>query len=174
MTLSYGLITGILFGVLLQRAQMLRFDRQVGALLFRDMTIVKFMVTAILVAMVGMYLLADLGFAKFAIKETELVGNVVGGLLFGAGWAILGYCPGTAAGALGEGRWDALWGILGGLAGGALYAEVYPWLKLNLLPIGNYGKVTLPLLVGGSPWLVVVPVVAGGIALLLWLERRGL
>jgi uncharacterized membrane protein YedE/YeeE len=37
----------------------------------------------------------------------------IGGLLFGIGWGILGYCPGTAAGALGEGRIDGLWGVLG-------------------------------------------------------------
>jgi hypothetical protein len=53
--LVYGLITGILFGFLLQRGQVLRYDKQLGALRLLDMTIVKFMLSSVLVAMVGVY-----------------------------------------------------------------------------------------------------------------------
>ena len=49
----YGLITGILFGFLLQKGRVLRYDKQIGALLMLDMTIVKFMMSAIVVGMVG-------------------------------------------------------------------------------------------------------------------------
>ncbi|MDP2106803.1 MAG: YeeE/YedE thiosulfate transporter family protein, partial [Desulfobulbaceae bacterium] len=119
--LAYGLITGILFGFLLQKGRVLRYDRQIGALRLLDMTIVKFMLTTVLVAMVGTYLLVDLGLAKLSIKETVLGGNIIGGLCFGLGWGLLGYCPGTSAGALAEGRWDAAWGIAGMLAGAGLY-----------------------------------------------------
>jgi hypothetical protein len=67
--LFYGLITGILFGYFLQRGQVLRYDKQIGALRFVDMTIVKFMLTAIFVANVGIYLLFDLGLVKLSIKN---------------------------------------------------------------------------------------------------------
>ena len=59
--LIIGAVTGILFGFFMQKAQVIRYDRQLGALRFKDMTIVKFMLTTILVAMVGIYLLLDLG-----------------------------------------------------------------------------------------------------------------
>jgi uncharacterized membrane protein YedE/YeeE len=124
--LLYGLLTGFLFGLLLQKGRVIRYDKQIGALRFMDMTIVKFMLSAIVAGMVGIYLLRDLGVVKLTFKPTLIWANVLGGLAFGAGWGLLGYCPGTAIGALGEGRWDAIWGILGMLAGAALFAEAYP------------------------------------------------
>lgn len=172
--LLYGLITGILFGFLLQKGRVLRYDRQLGALRLLDMTIVKFMLTTVLVAMVGTYLLVDLGLAKLSLKASVLGGNIIGGLLFGLGWGMLGYCPGTSAGALGEGRWDAAWGILGMLVGAGLFAETYPLMQRTVLTWGNFGKITIPQVLGVNHWLVIVPLVLGGIALCRWFERRGL
>lgn len=174
MELLFGLLTGVVFGVLLQRAEVIRYDRQLGALLLKDMTIVKFMLTTILVGMVGVYLLVDLGLAKLSLKPLVLGGNVLGGLIFGAGWALLGYCPGTAGAALGEGRLDALAGMAGMLAGAALYAEAYPTMKATVLTWGDLGKLTLPQLLGLNHWPVIAAFVAGGVLLLRWLEKKGL
>jgi len=71
-------------------------------------------------------------------------GVVIGGLTFGVGWGLLGYCPGTSLGAFGEGRWDSLLGIVGMLCGAALYAEAYPTMKATVLTWGDFGKITLP------------------------------
>ena len=172
--LVYGLITGILFGVFLQKAQVIRYDRQLGALLLKDMTIVKFMLSSILVAMIGVYLLQDLGLAKLSVKTTILGGNILGGLGFGVGWGLLGYCPGTSAGALGEGRWDAVWGILGMLAGAALFAEAYPDLKKTVLTWGDFGKITLPQVLGVNHWVIIILFAIGGLALFWWFEKKGL
>ncbi|MGE4290972.1 MAG: DUF6691 family protein [Desulfovibrio sp.] len=174
MLLVYGLITGVLFGILLQKGRVLRYDKQLGALRLKDMTIVKFMLSAILVAMIGIYLLHDLGLIQLKIKATSLGGQVLGGLLFGAGWALLGYCPGTSWGALGEGRHDALWGIFGGWAGAALYAEAYPFMKAQVLPLGDYGKLTLPALFGLNHWVVVAVLAVAFLALFRFFERKGL
>jgi hypothetical protein len=174
MELLFGLGTGILFGVLLQRAEVIRFDRQLGALLLTDMTIVKFMLSTVLVGMVGVYLLVDLGLAKLALKPLILGGVVLGGLVFGMGWAILGYCPGTAGAALGEGRVDAVAGMLGMLAGAAVYAEAYPAMKTSVLTWGDYGKITLPEALGLPHWLVIGAVCVLGVLLLRFLERKGL
>lgn len=172
--LMYGLITGIAFGFLLQRGGVLRYDRQIGALRLMDMTIMKFMLSAILVAMVGVYLLKDLGIVKLSLKPTILGAQIIGGLIFGLGWGVLGYCPGTQMGALAEGRWDAIWGIMGMLLGAALYAEAYPLMKATVLTWGVYGKITLPQILGVNHWFVIVPFVFGGIGLFLWFEKKGL
>jgi uncharacterized membrane protein YedE/YeeE len=168
--LIYGLTTGILFGFFLQKGRVLRYDKQLGALRFQDFTIVKFMLAHIVVAMVGIYLLYDLGLVKLSLKPTILGGVVIGGLIFGLGWGLLGYCPGTSLGALGEGRWDSLWGIAGMLVGAGLYAEAYPFLKTTVLTWGNFGKITIPQVLGVNHWLVIVPFVILVLGFFRWLE----
>ena len=174
MSLIYGLVSGILFGILLQRAEVLRYDRQVGALRLLDMTIFKFMLSAILVASVGIYLLKDMGVAALNIKAAGLGAQIVGGTLFGIGWGLLGYCPGTAGGALAEGRLDAFWGLAGMLAGGGIYAALYPSFKATVLSWGNLGKVTLPQAMGVSHWVVIVAMVLLFLAMFRLFEKRGL
>lgn len=112
-----GLMTGILFGFLLQKGRVLRFEKQVGAMLLKDMTIVKFMLSAILVGMVGIVILKDAGIITLSHKPMNLGAVLLGGALFGTGWAVMGYCPGTSIGALGEGRWHALFAVAGMVAG---------------------------------------------------------
>ena len=174
MSLIYGLVTGILLGILFQKAEIVRFDKQVGALRLMDMTIFKFMLSAIAVGAIGVYLLKDLGFINLSIKGTSIGAQVLGGSLFGIGWAILGYCPGTAGGALGEGRIDAIWGILGMLFGGGIYALAYPFFKANVISIGNLGKITLPQVFGVNHWIIVVVFVAFIILMFRFFEKKGL
>lgn len=174
MELVYGLVTGVLFGFFLQKGRVLRYDKQIGALRLQDMTIMKFMLSHIAVAMVGVYLLYDLGLVKLSLKPLVLGGVVLGGLLFGLGWGLLGYCPGTSLGALGEGRWDAIWGIDGMLVGAGLYAEAYPYLQTTVLTWGNYGKITVPQLLGISHWPVILLFLIGTILFFRWLENKGL
>jgi hypothetical protein len=169
-----GLLFGALFGVLLQRARVIRFDRQVGCLRLLDMTIVKFMFTAVLTGMVAIYLLKDLGVDRIMVLPTVLGANIVGGLLFGISWSLLGYCPGTAYGALGEGRYDAFWGMLGMVCGAAFFAEIFPALENNLLAWGYLGPLTLPQLLRVNHWVVVVPFVAAGVLFFRWIEKKGL
>jgi hypothetical protein len=174
MSLIYGLLTGILFGILLQKAEVVRFDKQVGALRLIDMTIFKFMLSAIAVGAIGVYLFKDLGFIKLSIKGTSIGAQVLGGSLFGIGWAVLGYCPGTAGGALGEGRIDAIWGILGMLFGGGLYALAHPFFKANVISIGKFGKITLPQILGINHWIIIVLFVALIIFMFRFFEKKGL
>jgi uncharacterized membrane protein YedE/YeeE len=172
--LLYGLITGIMFGFLLQKGRVLRYDKQISALRLIDMTIIKFMLSSILVAMVGIYILKDLGVVKLQLKTTIVGANLIGGIIFGIGWGLLGYCPGTQVGALGEGRWDALWGIAGMLTGAMFFAEAYPILKTTVLTWGNYGKITLPQVLGINHWIVIAVFIVGGLSLFGWFEKRRL
>lgn len=174
MDLLLGLGTGIIFGFLLQRAEVLRFEKQIGFLRLQDMTIIKFMFSAVLVGLVGMYLCRDLGIIAFNLKATNIGAQVIGGTLFGIGWAVVGYCPGTSVGALAEGRWHAVWAILGMLAGAALYAELYPVMKRTVLSWGEFGKITIPGLLGVNHWVVIVLFVGGGLAMFGWFHKKGL
>ena len=169
-----GLLFGALFGVLIQRSRVTRYEQQVGCLRLLDMTIVKFMFTAVLTGMVGIYLLKEVGVDRIMVLPTVLGANAVGGFLFGLGWPLLGYCPGTAFGALGEGRYDAFWGMLGMLCGAAFFAEIFPALENNLLSWGYLGPLTLPQLLHVKPWVIVVPFVVAGLLFLRWIEKKGL
>lgn len=170
--LILGLVTGVAFGFLLQKGRVLRFDRQVGAMRLQDMTILKFMLSAILVGMVGIHILQAAGAIAPNHKAMNLGAVVLGGILFGAGWAVMGYCPGTAVGAVGEGRWGALFALAGMVTGAALYAEIYPVLKTTVLAWKDWGKIGLPDALGISPWLVIPVFWAAVIALFAWFEKK--
>ena len=169
-----GLITGIGFGFLLQKGRVLRFEKQIGALLFRDMTIVKFMFSSILVGMIGILMMSDAGIIKLSHKPMNLGAVLLGGALFGAGWAIVGFCPGTSVGALGEGRWHAIFAIAGMLVGAALYAALYPAMKATVLAWADYGKIGLNDVLGVSQWMIAGVFWAVGLLLFAWFEKKGL
>ncbi|MEZ4600911.1 MAG: DUF6691 family protein [Syntrophotaleaceae bacterium] len=172
--LIWGLVTGILFGFLLQKGRVLRYDKQLGALRLIDMTIVKFMLSAILVGMVGIYLLNDLGLLALKHKSAVLGSNIIGGLIFGVGWGLVGYCPGTSLGALGEGRWDSIWAILGMLFGAGVFAEFYPGLKRTVMSWGDFGKISLPEMLGVNHWIIIAVMFVLVIPLFVWFEKKGL
>lgn len=169
-----GLITGIAFGFLLQKGRVLRFDKQIGAMLFKDMTILKFMLSAILVGMVGVIALSGMGIIKLSHKSMNIGAVLIGGALFGGGWAIMGFCPGTSVGALGEGRWHAIFAIAGMIVGAAIYAELYPFFKSTVLAWADLGKIGLPDVLGMSPWIIVIAAWAICIPLFMWFEKKNL
>lgn len=92
---------------------------------------------------------------KLSIKLTILGGVIFGGLIFGIDCGFLRYCHGTSAGALGEGRFDAIWGILGMLVGAGLYAEAYPAMKKTVLTWGDLGKITFPQILDVNHWILI-------------------
>ncbi|MDX9862916.1 MAG: YeeE/YedE thiosulfate transporter family protein [Rhodospirillales bacterium] len=169
-----GLVTGIAFGFLLQKGRVLRFDKQVGAMLLKDMTIFKFMLSAILVGMVGIAILSQTGVIAISHKAMNVGALVIGGALFGTGWAVMGFCPGTSIGALGEGRWHAAFAVFGMIVGAAVYAELYPAFDATVLAWKDLGKIGLPDTLGVSPWIIIPALWAGTIALFVWFEKKGL
>jgi uncharacterized membrane protein YedE/YeeE len=148
--LALGLFFGMLFGFLLQKGGVAKYHVLIGVLLLEDFTVVKVMLTAIVVGMVGVFTMYGLGMVKLHVKPTRYAANVIGGLIFGVGFALLSYCPGTGAAALGQGNFDAIAGILGLMAGSYLYAEASGPLSRTLLKWGDRGKLMLPELVGVS------------------------
>jgi len=168
-----GLITGLAFGFLLQKGRVLRYEKQVGAMLFTDMTIFKFMLSAIIVGMFGILLMADMGIISLSPKAMNVGGVVIGGALFGIGWAVMGFCPGTAVGAIGEGRWHAIFALIGMLLGAAIYAEMFPAVNDSILSWANFGKIRLPEVIGVNQWIVAVIFTVVCLALFRLFEKKG-
>ena len=169
-----GLVTGLAFGFFLQKGRVLRYDKQVSAMLFTDMTILKFMLSAIIVGMFGILAMHDLEIIKLSHKAMNVGGVVVGGALFGIGWAVMGYCPGTSVGAVGEGRWHAIFGVIGMIAGAAVYAELFPFFKSTVLTWADFGKIGLPEALGVNHWVVAVIFTIITIAMFRWFEKKGI
>jgi len=167
-----GLITGTVFGFLLQKGRVLRFDKQIGAMLFQDMTIFKFMLSAIIVGMIGILILADRQIIVLSHKPMNVGAVLLGGTLFGIGWAVMGFCPGTSVGALGEGRWHAGFAVIGMLIGAAAYAEIYPFLKTTVLAWKDYGKIGLPDALGVSEWIIAPAVCCVFIVMFVFFEKN--
>ena len=135
---------GLVFGFLLQKGGVAKFNVLIGVLLLEDFTVVKVMVSAIVVGMLGVYSLHALGRVKLYIQPTRFGAQIIGGLIFGVGFGLLGYCPGTGAAALGQGNWDALFGIAGLIAGSYLFAEFSGPLSRTVEKWGERGKLTIP------------------------------
>lgn len=112
-----GLLTGMAFGSLLQRGQLGRQDVILDQLLLRDHLVIKTMGTAVAVGAVTLELLVRKGLVRRKVSPMKAGGIISGASLFGAGLALVGYCPGTDMTAVGVGRKDALAGALGMLTG---------------------------------------------------------
>ena len=170
-----SLLIGFGFGVCLQRAGLAHYDRIVNVFRLRDLTVLKFLLTALVTAAVGIRTLQSFGLASnVPVPTTFLVANLVGGLIFGVGMSLSGFCPGTVAAGAGEGRLDYL--IPGGLGlytgavvYGLEYERVMPWLTR----FGNLGNVTFAGLLRVEPWLVVL-LFAELTLLLFYAIERGL
>ncbi len=169
-----GLVFGIAFGVFLQKAGVTRYDVIIGQLLLVDFTVLKVMMSAVVVGMLGVHFMHGRGWVNLHVRSGSFGSTVIGGLIFGAGFALLGYCPGTAAGAVGQGAMDALAGGVPGLLFGSwLFAVFYPKLT-PFLSRGDFKHKTLQELFHLGTWQTIVPVVVAIIALLAGLEWLGL
>jgi len=173
--LVWGLAFGAVFGFLLQKGGATKYDVIVGQLLLTDFTVIKIMLSAVLTGMIGIHFMKALGWVELYPKSGSIGKNIVGGLIFGVGFAVLGYCPGTIAGAVGNGYLDATVGGLAGiLIGAGLFAALYPRLGQSILNKGDFGDLTLPRLLNVNDWVAVVPVAALIFLFLYWLELVGL
>lgn len=172
MTFVVALLIGLGFGAILQRTGLSRPDFMLDALRLRDLTLVKFMALAIGVAAIGIGMLSSLGLAHLAVKPLYVLGVAGGGILFGAGFALAGYCPGTSIIASVEGRRDAWFTLFGALAGALAYIVAYPALAPRLVEPASFGNLTLAGAAGVSSG--VAGAVAGAIfiALALALPSR--
>ncbi len=165
---SFGLamVFGFFFGLSLERGGLGDPHKLTGVFYLRDFAVPKVMFTAILVAATGIYLLSDLGFLDISrvwFIPTFFWPQLLGGALFGVGFVISGYCPGTAATGLATGRLDALVVLIGIGAGSLLFAVLFPVLEPFYVS-SNMGIATLYSVLGMNHWVVLIAVyaMAGG------------
>jgi len=166
-----AILFGLAFGFLLQKGGVGKYHILIGQLLLQDFTVVKVMLTAIVVGMVGIFTLHRFAKVNLHLKPTRIGPNVIGGLVFGAGFALIGYCPGTVAAALGQGNYDGLFAMAGLVLGSYLYAEFSKPLKGSVEKWGEKGKLMLPEALG-IPRPVFIPIFAGLLVGLLFVLDR--
>ena len=169
-----GLLVGICFGFLLQKGGATDYGVIESQLLLTDFTVLRLMLSAVIVGMVLFAILKHYGYANLHAAHGTAGSNVIGGLVFGAGFALLGYCPGTVAGAVGTGALDALiGGMVGMLIGAGLFADLFPSVKDGILTRGPFPAVTVPDFLHLNEWTAIVILEAGMIGFLLLLEYAG-
>ncbi len=153
---------GAVFGFLLQRGRVVNYNTIVNQFRFKDFTVLRVMLTTIVVGGIGVLVLNRMGMASYHIKPADLLAVVLGSALFGVGMVLYGYCPGTGVAAIGSGSIHALIGALGMLAGGMAYAFSYDWIVAHVLGVASYGKIRLPDVTGVSDgvWFVALAALA--------------
>jgi hypothetical protein len=170
-----GLLFGIVFGFLLQKGGATDYNVIIGQLLLTNFTVVKLMLSAVIVGMIGFHLLKSFGYVQLHAAEGSIGANVIGGLIFGVGFGLLGYCPGTVAGAVGTGALDALFGgIVGLLIGAGFFAEMYPRLRSSILAWGKFPAITVPEFLHLNQWIVIGLMEVLMIGFLVFLEYIGM
>ncbi len=170
-TMFITLLLGLLFGAILQYARLNRFNVIMGLSIRENFTVPKAIALAVGIGAILLNVEIALGGASYHVKPLILGGIVLGGLIFGAGMAILGYCPGTMAVSLGEGSMDALTGILGGLTGGVAYTLLLPSLRPLLGP--DLGTLSLESIISNTALFFVLLVLLAALFILIafWLHR---
>lgn len=168
---------GIAFGFALERAGLGSARKLIGQFYLRDLTVFKVMFTAIVVAMLGSFWLSRFGLLDLtgiAIPETWLAPQLVGGLVFGAGFVVAGLCPGTSCVAAATGRGDGVAVVMGVFAGAVATGLGFASLQKFHVSTAR-GPLTLPDVLHlpyGAVVAAIVTVALLGFWGAEWLERR--
>jgi hypothetical protein len=175
--LAIALLLGIAFGWFLERGGMGSARKLAGQFYLTDLSVLKLMFSAILTASLGLFWLSWIGLldlSRVYVPETFVLPQLVGGVVFGVGFATGGLCPGTSCVAAATGRKDGLALMAGMLTGVFVFGEAFSAIE-PFADATARGAWTLPAALGLSYGTVVGMVVAvalGAFAGAEWLERR--
>ena len=173
----FVILVGILFGAILERSGFISTKKLTGTFLFDDFAVLKVMFSAIIVTMIGLYFLADINvieIAKVYFGKTYWISQLVGGILFGIGFMLSGYCPGTSVVSVATGSIDALVVVLGAIAGMWVFGFGFKIWE-GLYKAGNIGKATLPKAFGVNHWVVIIIITIAGLGMFYaaeWREKK--
>lgn len=166
-----GALTGAAFGAVLAASGLSNPRLIIGMLRLEDLRLLKLLVTAIGTGIVGVALLDSAGAAHLAVKPLHVIALVAGGAIFGVGFAVSGYCPGTSLAAIAEGRRDAIFTAAGGLLGAGAFAFAYETLRPLLIEPLSFGSPTLHSWLGVPGLVMALPLGAAvACAVTMWLR----
>jgi uncharacterized protein len=177
LSLLIALFIGIAFGWCLERSGMGSARKLIGQFYLTDLTVFKVMFTAIVTAMLGLFWLGWIGaldIARVYVPESYILPQLVGGIIFGVGFATAGLCPGTSCVSAVTGRGDGVAAMLG-MLGGVLLAGVFFGKLEAFYQSTPRGSFTLPALIQvpyGVVVFVIVAVALVGFHIAEVLERR--
>lgn len=146
MYLIFGLI-GFGFGFVLEISGFGNSKLLAAQFYFKNLTVLKVMFTAIVVAMVLIFAMVGLGaldFNQVWVNPTYLWSGIVGGLIMGVGFIVGGFCPGTSIVSASTGKVDGMFFLLGGFFGAFLFGETEKYFSIWWNYSGYYGRLTLP------------------------------
>jgi uncharacterized membrane protein YedE/YeeE len=172
-----ALVVGVGFGFALERAGLGSAPKLAGQFTLRDFTVFRVLFSAIVTAMLGAFWLSRLGMldlARVYVPPTYIVPQLVGGAIFGVGFAVAGLCPGTACVSAATGRIDGV-ATVGGFLLGVLATGIALPRVWSLYERTPRGTLLLPDVLGVSYGLVVLAVAAialAGFAATRWLDAR--
>jgi hypothetical protein len=161
--LLVALIIGIGFGYVLEKGGLGNAKKLIAQFLLKDLAVFKVMFSAIVTALIGLFILSATGYLTInliEISDSYFLPQLAGGLLLGIGFAISGYCPGTTIVGIATGKIDALFSFIGLFLGTLLFALVYDFIEifyystkieLNTLPqLFSVEFATMVLIITGS------------------------
>lgn len=167
------LLIGFFFGYVLELAGFGSSKKLAAQFYFKDMTVLKVMFGAIVVAMVGIFWATSVGLLDYNliwVNPTYLWPGIVGGLIMGAGFIIGGFCPGTSLVSLATFKIDGLFFTLGALFGIFVFGETVDYFA-EFWNSSYMGRFTLPELFGVDAGVVVVLVVVMALVMFLGAEK---
>jgi hypothetical protein len=165
--LFLGLFSGIAFGFVIQRIGATNANKMAKVHLMIEPSIPQFVLLAVALSAAGLLGLTSVGVGRTLVLPTSILATGVAAVIFGVGWGLAGYCPGTAWAAAGEGRMDAVFAVLGGFTGTAVFAHFHGPLVSLLYAPTNIGRVTLTDWIGHHALSVVF--LFGGFSVFAWL-----
>ena len=166
--IMFGLGAGAIFGYILTRTGITKYPRVVGMLLLKDFKILKFMLTAVISSMILFHFFGEIGWLKLVPKDLDW-GKPVGGLIFGVGMALLGYCPGTMAARIGEKKKEPVFALFGMVTGILIYAILIKPVKRIFFAGAISGDIFLH--TGISHWLIILPAALFFAGIIYFLNR---
>lgn len=155
-----GLFSGIAFGFVIQRVGATNANKMALSHLMKEPYIPQFMVLAVLLSAVGLFGLQAVGVGRTMVLPTSIVATGLAAIIFGIGWGLAGYCPGTTWAAVGEGRMDAVFALFGGLLGAGVFAQLHETLIPLLYNPTSLGPITLKDWFGKG-WVALLVLVIG-------------
>lgn len=130
-----AVISGVIFGFLINKSHLSRFDVVIGQLLLKNFSLLKVFFTAIAVSATGIVVHSNMfSTSSLVLSSTPVFIAIIGGALFGIGLALFGYLPGFEIAAAAEGVKEVFYGIAGYFVGSWIFNYLYPCFK-NLLEI---------------------------------------